>query len=162
MAKNLVQRLSPLPNVPYLAVVPSLFWMVPKPRMTSRKSSPSEAAVPFWLPLESSPAEKVLTPLSLDDSIALLKNIGGDYACNRESCTDISKALDGLPLAVWIAGRYLAEAGIESVEYAAWLKENPISMLSLMHDLVQNNTGPLPASPVPSTITGRSHLSSQS
>ncbi len=70
-----------------------------------------------------------LAPLDLEDAARLLEAVGGERACQAEACRQVCELVGRLPLAVWIAGRYLAEREMDAGEYAAWLSATPLEAL---------------------------------
>jgi hypothetical protein len=75
---------------------------------------------------------KDLPPLQLDQSMKLLK------ACGRESADaedaiirKICELMGGLPLAIFLAGRYIAQRRQRATDFLAWLEASPLSALDL-------------------------------
>ena len=64
-------------------------------------------------------------PRAIDDATKLLRAWGGDQATDTAATEQICQLVGGLPLAVRLAGRYLAQTSETSVEYLAWLKQLP-------------------------------------
>lgn len=61
-----------------------------------------------------------ISPLSLDDSVGLLQAWGGQWAADEDIVRQICQLLGGLPLAVRLVGRYLAQHEEEAADYLAW------------------------------------------
>ena len=87
--------------------------------VTSRKSSDAHAD------------STDLPPLPLEKAVQLLSAWGGKYASDEEAATEICKLLGGLPLAVFLAGRYISHHGQLAAEYLAWLRKTPLDALNL-------------------------------
>ncbi len=68
-------------------------------------------------------------PLPPDDAVDLLCKWGGDCAADAQSARQICEWVGRLPLAVRLAGRYLAETGEHAADYLAWLREMPLDAL---------------------------------
>ena len=71
-----------------------------------------------------------LLPLPLAQSILLLKAWGRDYAADESASNRICKILDGLPLAIFLAGRYMAQRRQMAADYLSWLEETPLEALN--------------------------------
>ena len=67
--------------------------------------------------------------LPYPEAVALLQKWGGERAENEGSVSRICELVGGLPLAVRLAGRYLAEREEEAADYLAWLQETPLAAL---------------------------------
>jgi hypothetical protein len=70
-------------------------------------------------------------PLPLDDAVVLLRAWGGPYAADEEAARRLCQLVGGLPMAVRLAGRYLAEVDEDVNAYLAWLEETPLEALDL-------------------------------
>ncbi|MCQ3973981.1 MAG: hypothetical protein DPW09_11090 [Anaerolineae bacterium] len=70
-----------------------------------------------------------LKPLTADDAVALLHKWGGDQAAEVQAAEEICKRMGHLPLAVRLAGRYLAETGQPAAEYLEWLQATLLEAL---------------------------------
>ncbi|HEX9133065.1 MAG TPA: tetratricopeptide repeat protein, partial [Ktedonobacteraceae bacterium] len=70
-----------------------------------------------------------LKPLPGEEAVTLLQALGGKRATNKAIITQICKLVGYLPLAVRLAGRYLANQEEEAGEYLEWLRETPLSAL---------------------------------
>ena len=68
-------------------------------------------------------------PLPLEDAVALLRAWGGPYAADEEAARRVCQLVGGLPMAVRLAGRYLAEVDEPVGAYLAWLEETPLEAL---------------------------------
>jgi tetratricopeptide (TPR) repeat protein len=82
-----------------------------------------------------------ITPLPDPKAIALLQAWGGERAGDKEAARRICELVGGLPLAVRLAGRYLAEREEEAADYLAWLEETPL--VALDHGDRQDESVPL-------------------
>ena len=72
-----------------------------------------------------------LLPLPLDKATALLQAWAGDLVSDEDICQKICSLLGRLPLAIFLAGRYLAHRRQLAGDYLAWLKETPLEALEL-------------------------------
>jgi transcriptional regulator with XRE-family HTH domain len=72
---------------------------------------------------------KDITPLPISRSVTLLQAWGGTRASDEESAQQICELVGGLPLAIRIAGSYLASAEQNATEYLAWLGKTPLRAL---------------------------------
>lgn len=72
-----------------------------------------------------------LPPLPLEKAVQLLQAWGGYYASNEASADRICELLGGLPLAVFLAGRYMAQRCQQADDYLAWLETTPLEALNL-------------------------------
>lgn len=79
-----------------------------------------------------------LAPLSLDQGLILLRELGGEYASDDIASQKICMLLGGLPLAIFLAGKYMAQYHQGAVEYLAWLEETPLEALDLGNKLYQS------------------------
>src|SRR5258707_66642 len=70
-----------------------------------------------------------LKPLNAADAVALLRRWAGDQAADSQAVEAICERLGYLPLAVRLAGRYLAETGQPAAEYRDWLQATPLEAL---------------------------------
>ena len=70
-----------------------------------------------------------ITPLPDSDAIQLLQAWGGARAADETAARRICELVDGLPLAVRLAGRYLAQREEDAADYLAWLQETPLAAL---------------------------------
>ena len=70
-----------------------------------------------------------LPPLPEDKAIELLQAWGGTMASDEEICRSICSLLGRLPLAIFLAGRYLSHRRQLAGDYLAWLKETPLEAL---------------------------------
>ena len=74
-----------------------------------------------------------LNPLPFDDlddpAVKLLQAIGGVWAADKSSARRICELVGGLPLAVRLAGRYLAEQEEEAADYLIWLEKTRLQAL---------------------------------
>ena len=64
-----------------------------------------------------------VAPLPRAESLALLRSWAGRYAAEDAAANDIVRLLGGLPLALYLCGRYLAQRHQQASEYVGWLKE---------------------------------------
>jgi tetratricopeptide (TPR) repeat protein len=69
-----------------------------------------------------------LPPLPTDEATQLLRAWSGQQI--DEAAQRICQLVGGLPLAMRIAGRYLAETGCSAAEYLEWLEQTPVKALS--------------------------------
>ncbi len=72
-----------------------------------------------------------LPPLPEDKAIELLHAWGKEMASDEGICRSICALLGRLPLAIFLAGRYLAHRRQIAGDYLAWLKETPLEALEL-------------------------------
>ncbi len=70
-----------------------------------------------------------LSPLDLESAITLLKDWGDDQVTSDDHAHRICTLVDGLPLAVRLAGRFLAVHKDDIAEYASWLEKSPLAAL---------------------------------
>ncbi len=81
---------------------------------------------------QDAPADIIdLIPLPSEKAVQLLKVCGRDYADDEITCLNICEILGGLPLAVILAGSYLAQRHQNAVDYLKWLEVTPLSALNL-------------------------------
>ena len=74
-------------------------------------------------------ARQDVEPLETTDAVELLRKWGGDRATDTAATRRICHLVGRLPLAVRLAGRYLAETGETAAEYLDWLRETPLDAL---------------------------------
>jgi tetratricopeptide (TPR) repeat protein len=72
-----------------------------------------------------------LSPLPEDKAIELLQAWGKEMASDEGICRSICALLGRLPLAIFLAGRYLAHRRQLAGDYLDWLKETPLEALDL-------------------------------
>jgi tetratricopeptide (TPR) repeat protein len=72
-----------------------------------------------------------LPPLPLVQAIKLLQDWGKGWAADETTSYRVCELLGGLPLAVFLAGRYLAQHNQLAAEYLAWLEETPLEALDM-------------------------------
>jgi tetratricopeptide (TPR) repeat protein len=72
-----------------------------------------------------------LPPLPLEQSIQLLQDWGKGWATDETTSHRICELLGGLPLGVFLAGRYLAQHNQLAQEYLAWLEKTPLEALDM-------------------------------
>ena len=70
-----------------------------------------------------------VTPLPWPESLELLRAWAGRYAAEDAAANDIVRLLGGLPLALYLCGRYLAQRHQQAGEYVDWLKEEGLEAL---------------------------------
>ena len=70
-----------------------------------------------------------VTPLPRPESLELLRAWAGRYAAEDAAANDIVRLLGGLPLALYLCGRYLAQRHQQAGEYVAWLKQEDLEAL---------------------------------
>ncbi|KJR42481.1 hypothetical protein MCHI_001622, partial [Candidatus Magnetoovum chiemensis] len=68
-------------------------------------------------------------PLEIDKALELLKTLAKDKAADDASLRAICELTGCLPLAVHIAGRYLAESVDTASDYLDWLKTMTLEAL---------------------------------
>ncbi|MBN1992950.1 MAG: tetratricopeptide repeat protein [Anaerolineae bacterium] len=85
--------------------------------ITSRKHGDAPAA---W---------QDVRPLPPAEAVSLLHKWGGNQSDDYTVCEALCHLMGGLPLAVRLAGRYLAQTGDTTAEYLAWLKSSPLEAL---------------------------------
>jgi hypothetical protein len=79
---------------------------------------------------EDAPAGRQdLAPLPQTEALDLLRAWGQAQIDAEAAGREICDLLGGLPLAVRLAGRYLAQTGERATEYRAWLAETPLPAL---------------------------------
>jgi len=75
---------------------------------------------------------KDLPPLPLNQAMKLLKACGRERADAEEVIIrKICELLGGLPLAIFLAGRYIAQRSQRATDFLAWLEASPLSALDL-------------------------------
>lgn len=80
-----------------------------------------------------------IVPLPIEEAVELLKAWGGARVANTEIAKQICSLIGGLPLAVRLAGSYMAEREEEATEYLEWLQDMPLAALdhgSHQHDSI--------------------------
>jgi hypothetical protein len=75
-------------------------------------------------------ARQDVEPLEAADAVDLLRKWGGDRAADTPATQQICHMVGRLPLAVRLAGRYLAETGESAAGYLEWLRETPLDALN--------------------------------
>ena len=70
-----------------------------------------------------------LDPLPRPESLALLRAWAGPYAAGDEAANEVVRLLGGLPLALFLVGRYLFQRRQGASEYVAWLQEAGLGAL---------------------------------
>jgi len=81
---------------------------------------------------QDAPAEwKDLPPLPLEKAVQLLEAWGGDFATDEATTSRICELLGRLPLAIFLAGRYMAERRQQASDYLDWLETTPLDALDL-------------------------------
>lgn len=70
-----------------------------------------------------------LSPLTMAEGVTLLKAWAGEYAADECVAKQICNLLGGLPLAVRLVGRYLAETEEDVADYLTWLSKTPLDAL---------------------------------
>lgn len=72
-----------------------------------------------------------LPPLPSDDAVILLREWASHGANGADTATNerLVELVGRLPLAVRLAGRYLAESGMGAADYCAWLEASPLTAL---------------------------------
>jgi tetratricopeptide (TPR) repeat protein len=74
-------------------------------------------------------ARRDVAPLPNPEAVQLLQAWGGDQAADVDAARRICELVGGLPLAVRLAGRYLAQREGEAADYLIWLEETPLTAL---------------------------------
>jgi len=69
-------------------------------------------------------------PLAPDEAVRLLQAWSGDCAADSASAQRIAELLGGLPLALFLAGRYLAHSRQRAADYLIWLEGTPLAALN--------------------------------
>jgi tetratricopeptide (TPR) repeat protein len=82
-----------------------------------------------------------IAPLPEPEAIQLLQAWGGERAADEAAARRICELVGGLPLAVRLAGRYLAHREEEAADYLAWLEETPLTALD--HGQRQRDSVPM-------------------
>jgi tetratricopeptide (TPR) repeat protein len=67
--------------------------------------------------------------LPLPEAVRLLRAWGGARAADEKATRRICELLGGLPLALRLAGSYLAQREEEAADYLEWLQETPLAAL---------------------------------
>jgi tetratricopeptide (TPR) repeat protein len=81
---------------------------------------------------DDAPADWIdLSPLPQDQAVKLLQDWGKEWAVNKAASIRICELLGGLPLAIFLAGRYLAQYNQLAAEYLEWLEETPLEALDM-------------------------------
>jgi tetratricopeptide (TPR) repeat protein len=70
-----------------------------------------------------------LPPLTSEKAVQLLQAWGHDCASDNVASGKICNLLGGLPLAVFLAGRYMAQSRQLAKDYLTWLKTTPLAAL---------------------------------
>ena len=70
-----------------------------------------------------------LGPLEEAQAVALLQAWGGRRADDEEAAVAICRLVGGLPLAIQLAGAYLARTDEEATDYLTWLESTPLAAL---------------------------------
>ena len=68
-------------------------------------------------------------PLPVDDAVALLRQWAGSRAADLTAAKRICELIGGLPLAVRLAGSYMASRQEDAVDYLAWLEGSGLAAL---------------------------------
>ncbi len=72
-----------------------------------------------------------LPPLPMGEAVQLLQAWGSEMASDAKTCQSICNILGCLPLAIFLAGRYMAHRRQLGCEYLAWLEKTPLIALDL-------------------------------
>ena len=72
-----------------------------------------------------------LFPLPLDKAAELLQAWAGPMASDGQTCGSICNLLGGLPLAIFLGGRYMAHRRQLADDYLIWLEKTPLEALDL-------------------------------
>jgi hypothetical protein len=72
-----------------------------------------------------------LPPLPPDKAVQLLQALGGALASDEKICQSICRLLGGLPLAIFLVGRYMAHRRQLASDYLTWLEKTPLAALNL-------------------------------
>jgi tetratricopeptide (TPR) repeat protein len=72
-----------------------------------------------------------LPPLPQDKAVELLQSWAGEMALDEAVSLHICDLLGCLPLAVFLAGRYMAQRRQKASEYLIWLEKTPLAALDL-------------------------------
>ena len=70
-----------------------------------------------------------IAPLPSLKAVELLQAWGGDFAADESAAIRICELVGGLPLAVTLAGKYLAQRQQDAADYLAWLRATPLAAL---------------------------------
>ncbi len=70
-----------------------------------------------------------ITPLPVDEAVQLLQAWGGGRAADATAAEQVCRLVDGLPLAVQLAGKYMAEREENVAVYLGWLSKTPLAAL---------------------------------
>jgi tetratricopeptide (TPR) repeat protein len=82
-----------------------------------------------------------VAPLPNPEAVQLLQAWGGERAADVDAARHICELVGGLPLAVRLAGRYLAQREEAAADYLTWLEETPLTALD--HGERQEESVPL-------------------
>jgi tetratricopeptide (TPR) repeat protein len=82
-----------------------------------------------------------VAPLPADEATQLLKAWAGPRAADETAARRICELVGGLPLAVRLAGRYMATHEEDAADYLAWLETSPLAALD--HGRRQADSVPL-------------------
>jgi hypothetical protein len=77
------------------------------------------------------PNGEICPPLRLEQAVQLLQAWGGECASHEGSARQICELVGMLPLAVILAGRYLAHCSQLAEDYLAWLETTPLEALNM-------------------------------
>ncbi len=72
-----------------------------------------------------------LSPLPPEEAVQFLQAWAGTMASDEKICQSICGILGGLPLAIFLAGRYMAHKRQFGSEYLAWLEKTPLAALDM-------------------------------
>ncbi len=72
-----------------------------------------------------------LSPLPPEEAVQFLQAWAGTMASDENICQSICGILGGLPLAIFLAGRYMAHKRQFGSEYLAWLEKTPLAALDM-------------------------------
>jgi tetratricopeptide (TPR) repeat protein len=70
-----------------------------------------------------------IAPLPVDEAVTLLQAWGKGWAADVVACQELCRLVGGLPLAVRLVGRYLAQTSQSATTYLAWLAKTPLQAL---------------------------------
>jgi len=82
-----------------------------------------------------------IVPLPIEEAVKVLQAWGGVRVANNKIAEQIANLVGGLPLAVRLAGSYMAEREEEAADYLTWLQETPLAALD--HGQRQHESIPL-------------------
>lgn len=84
-----------------------------------------------------------ISSLPIQHAVSLLQDVAGVWAEDEQVAGEVCWMLDGMPLALHIAGRAMAEAGEDADDYLSWLKQEFLPALITREGTHQRDSFPL-------------------